>query len=296
MRDERTHFQHRRHRRCCPIRQSRHCSARSWSQSCWPRAARADQAPARARSGSGLETGGYKSPLTESLTGGKKGGTLQVLQETEFEHLDPGEAYYNIDYPVVFATQRPLYSYKPNQSEENTPDLASGRRKSPLTARPSRSTSRKASTSARPSTAKSRRPTSPTGSSAGANPTVANGYTQAYFASIEGMPKAKGGPVKGIETPDKHTIVFHLTEPKGQIVAAALVLPLSAPVPKEYAEKYDKHEPSDYANYQVGDGSVHDQEQQRRQGPRGRLLPRQVADAWCATRTGRRAPTTGRPT
>ena len=68
------------------------------------------------------------------------------------------------------------------------------------------------------------------------------------------MPAAKGGAIKGIETPNKHTIVFHLTEPKGQIVAGALVLPLSAPVPKEYAEKYDKHAPSNYASYEVSTG------------------------------------------
>ncbi len=71
--------------------------------------------PSSTSASSGLETGGYKSPLTESLTSGKKGGKLVVLQETEFEHLDPGLSYYNLDYPVVFATQRPLYSYKPNQ-------------------------------------------------------------------------------------------------------------------------------------------------------------------------------------
>src|ERR1700722_4465465 len=74
---------------------------------------------------SGLESGGYMSPVTESLTG-KKGGKLVVLQETEFEHLDPGISYYNLDYPVVFATQRPLYSYKPNNENEPTADVASG--------------------------------------------------------------------------------------------------------------------------------------------------------------------------
>ena len=68
------------------------------------------------------------------------------------------------------------------------------------------------------------------------------------------MQAAKGGPIKGITTPNKHTIVFKLTEPKAQLVADALVLPLTAPVPKEYAEKYDKHKPSDYGNYQVATG------------------------------------------
>ena len=56
-------------------------------------------------------------------------------------------------------------------------------------------------------------------------------------------------PIKGITTPDKHTIVFKLTEPKAQLVVDALVTPLTAAVPKEYAEKYDKHKPTDYGNY-----------------------------------------------
>jgi peptide/nickel transport system substrate-binding protein len=60
--------------------------------------------------------------------------------------------------------------------------------------------------------------------------------------------------VKGIETPSKDEIVFHLTEPNGQLVADALVLPLTAAVPKEYAEKLDKNKPSSYAGNQVATG------------------------------------------
>ena len=64
------------------------------------------------------------------------------------------------------------------------------------------------------------------------NPNVANPYIGAYFKSIEGEPQAEkeGGakPIKGITTPNKHTIVFKLTEPKAQFVAAALVMPISA--------------------------------------------------------------------
>ena len=37
-------------------------------------------------------------------------------------------------------------------------------------------------------------------------------------------------------------------------MADALVMPLAAAVPKEYAERYDKHKPSDYGNYQVATG------------------------------------------
>src|SRR4051812_26031651 len=32
---------------------------------------------------------GVRTPLTESLTGGKKGGVLNEVQSEDFEHLDP---------------------------------------------------------------------------------------------------------------------------------------------------------------------------------------------------------------
>ncbi len=88
----------------------------------------------------------------------------------------------------------------------------------------------------------------------GANPNVANPYFSSYFGNIEGAEKASGGPIPGIDTPDKYTIVFHLDKPTGAILAAALVLPLSAPVPEEYAKKYDAQKPTEYGNYQVATG------------------------------------------
>ena len=66
------------------------------------------------------------TPKTASLTGGKKGGTLSVLNHEDFEHIDPGQSYFSIDYEAVYATQRPLYSYKPNTFSEITPDSAEG--------------------------------------------------------------------------------------------------------------------------------------------------------------------------
>jgi peptide/nickel transport system substrate-binding protein len=198
-------------------------------------------------------TAGYPSPTTESLTGGKRGGTLTVLDETDFEHLDPGIAYYSLDYEVVFATQKPLYSQKPN-STEASPDMAAG---PPEISADNKTVTVKLQEGVHFSPPVNREVTSEDVAYAierGANPNVANPYLQSYFEAVEGVPKATGGPVKGITTPDKHTIVFKLTEPKGQLVADALVLPLSAAVPKSYAEKFDKNKPSNYANYQVATG------------------------------------------
>src|ERR1700748_1672459 len=58
---------------------------------------------------------------------GKKGGTLTVLNVSDFEYADPGAAYYQFDYMVDYATQRPLYYYRPDQTTQPpTPDLAAG--------------------------------------------------------------------------------------------------------------------------------------------------------------------------
>jgi peptide/nickel transport system substrate-binding protein len=201
-----------------------------------------------------ISTGGFQSPTTESLTGGKKGGTLQVLQETDFESLDPGRSYYSLDYTVVFATQRPLYSNKPNTATEASPDMASG---PPEISSDNKQVTVHLREGIHYSPPVNREVTAEDVAYAierGANANVANPYLQSYFQSVEGIPKATGGPVPGITTPNKHTIVFKLTEPKAQLVADALVLPLSAAVPKEYAEKFDKNKPSDYANYQVATG------------------------------------------
>ncbi len=200
-----------------------------------------------------LSTSGYKSPLTEPETG-KTGGTLTVLQEIDFEHLDPGIAYFSVDYAVVFATQRPLYSQKPNSTEE-TPDMAEGQ---PEISSDGKTVTVHIKQGIKFSPPVNREVTSEDVAYAierGTNPDVANPYIGSYFKSIEGEPAdTTGAPMKGIETPNKHEIVFHLTEPKGQLVADALCLPLTAAVPKEYAEKYDRNKPSNYVDYEVATG------------------------------------------
>ena len=205
-------------------------------------------------SSAALSTGGYKSPVTESLACVKRGGTLDVLDESDFEHLDPGISYLTLDYTVLFATQRPLYSFKPNSEVEPTPDMAEG---NPEVSSDRRTVTVHLREGVKFSPPVNREVTSEDVAYAierGANPNVANPYFLSYFESIEGASKANGGPIKGIETPNKHEIIFRLSEPKAALVAKALVLPLSAPVPKEYAARFDKNKPSNYAVYQVATG------------------------------------------
>lgn len=197
---------------------------------------------------------GIQTPATESLTGGKRGGTLTVLNHEDFEHIDPGSSYFAIDYEAVYATQRPLYSYKPNNFTAPVPDMAESM--------PEISSNAKMVTihirhGVHFSPPVNREVTSADVAYAldrGMNPNVGNPYFTGYFSSVEGVSKATGGPIPGITTPNKYTIVFKLTEPKAQIVADALVLPVSAPVPEEYAKKFDAMKPSEYGNYQVATG------------------------------------------
>ena len=65
-----------------------------------------------------------ENPAGENLYNGQKGGTLTVYSSEDFAHLDPGEAYFSLDYQVVYATQRPLFSYPPDSTTTLAPDLA----------------------------------------------------------------------------------------------------------------------------------------------------------------------------
>jgi peptide/nickel transport system substrate-binding protein len=85
----------------------------------------------------------------QNLTNGIRGGTLTVLNHEDFQSFDPGQAYFQFDYEVVYATQRPLSSYLPNQSQTTSPDLASGPPRSATAGALSPSTSGMASISAR---------------------------------------------------------------------------------------------------------------------------------------------------
>ena len=197
---------------------------------------------------------GVQTPLSESQSGGTRGGTLTVLNHGDFEHLDPGQAYFSIDYEAMYATQRPLYSYKPNTFASPSPDLASG---SPQISSDRKTVTVQIRSGVHFSPPVNREVTSADVAYAierGANPNVPNPYFSNYFAALEGASKAKGGPIPGITTPNSHTIVFHLTEPKAPILAAALVLGLTAPVPEEYAKRYDAHSPTEYGNYLVATG------------------------------------------
>jgi peptide/nickel transport system substrate-binding protein len=85
---------------------------------------------------------------------------------------------------------------------------------------------------------------------------VSNGYVGAYFGGLVGAPAkaTKGVPnIRGIQTPNKYTVVFKLKKPSG-VFTGALAEPITAPVPAEYARKFDSKTTSDYGMHQVATG------------------------------------------
>jgi peptide/nickel transport system substrate-binding protein len=191
----------------------------------------------------------------ENQYNGIRGGTLTVEDSTDFQHLDPGQAYYSVDYEVIYATQRPLFSYLPDETETPSPDLASG---PPIVSADGKTVTVQIKHGVYFSPPVNREVTSADVAYAierGANPNVLNPYFSSYFFDIVGASKATGGPIPGIVTPNRYTIVFHLTGPYGTFFASALSLPLTAPVPKEFAAPLDAKKPTAYGSmYEVATG------------------------------------------
>jgi peptide/nickel transport system substrate-binding protein len=210
-----------------------------------------------------------ENPVGQALTGPtkKRGGTLTAYSSEDFEHLDPGESYFTGDYGVDEATQRTLFAYKPNTANVLSADLATV---IPTTANGGITDGGKTVTihihpGVHFSPPVNREVTSADVAYAierGGNPNVGNAYFQSYFgagapAPLVGATSAayKGGPIPGIQTPNKDTIVFHTVKPSGAFLVEALSLPLSAPVPESFAGPMDKHSPTTYGSkYLVASG------------------------------------------
>jgi peptide/nickel transport system substrate-binding protein len=202
------------------------------------------------------------TPPTAAPDNAQKGGTLTVISSGDVDYIDPGAAYYQYSYMIDGALDRPLVSWPPDETQKPQPDLAesedlssdgktltfklkSGIHYSPPVNREVKSADVKYAVER------------------ALLPGVANGYVAAYLGDLEGFKEAeaaakedptKAPDISGIETPDDQTIVFHLTQSTGLSAEQALSLPISSPVPEEYAKKYDAENPSSYGENQVNVG------------------------------------------
>jgi peptide/nickel transport system substrate-binding protein len=196
--------------------------------------------------------GGNGADTSQAPVEGKQGGKLTFLAAGDVDYIDPGQTYYTFGYLVQYAVNRPLYSFEPDKPDKQSPDLAEG---DPEISEDNKQVTVKIKTGIKYAPPVDREVTSKDVKYAierAFSENVPSGYATSYFADIVGAPDTPTKGVKqisGIETPDDQTIVFKLDRATAVQLAAALVMPITVPVPQEYAEKYDKSSPSEYDQY-----------------------------------------------
>jgi len=181
---------------------------------------------------------------------GKPGGNITFLAAGDVDYLDPGQTYYTFGYMVHYAVNRTLYGFKPEDAETAIPDLAEGE---PEISEDNKTVTVTVKPGVKYAPPVDREVTADDIKYAIERAFTANvpsGYATSYFAEIEGAPEKPGKyqEIPGIVV-EGNKITFKLTKAVAPRLAAALVMPITTPVPKEYAEKFDKKSPSEYDQY-----------------------------------------------
>jgi peptide/nickel transport system substrate-binding protein len=193
---------------------------------------------------------------------GKKGGKLTALWAGDTDNIDPGVTYYQMGTQIIRATQATLFAPKIDDAATNEPQLAES---DPQVAEDGCTVTVTIKDDVKFSPPVDRAATSKDVKYAierGFFNSVNNGYAGPYFGTLKGakVGAKPGTEIPGIETPDDTTIVFNLAKAEGKdkcaggILAQALVMPLTAPVPEEYAKKFDAETTSTYGQSQVATG------------------------------------------
>jgi peptide/nickel transport system substrate-binding protein len=206
-------------------------------------------------SSSSSESKGDKAQ-TKAPAGAKKGGNLTVLYSADVDYIDPGATYYQYGFNVAYSTQRPLFSFKPD-STQAVPDLAAAPAKIASDGKSATITIRKGVKFSPPVNREVTAADVKYALERGFMIGTQNGYAVAYLGDLVGAPAKPVKPhpnIPGIQTQGKYTLVLKFKRARARIAVGALALPLSAPVPPEYAKKFDAKNPSQYGNNQVATG------------------------------------------
>jgi peptide/nickel transport system substrate-binding protein len=209
-------------------------------------------------SSSSSSSSSSKSVPTSAPANAKKGGTLTMLSSGDVDNnLDPGYSYYQYDFILDNDLHRTLFRYKPNDTTKPSPDLADG---DAQITNNGKTITIKIKKGIKFSPPVNREVTAADVKYAMERdflPQVGNGYANSYWPDIIGakdMASGKAKEIKGITTPDKYTLKIELNRPVANIVIGAMVLPGAAPVPKEYAQKFDAGKKSEYGPHLVTTG------------------------------------------
>ena len=193
--------------------------------------------------GAGCGGGGPRPPSDTRAGTPRPGGKLTVHTAFEPFSLDPANAI-GPEALVLYNAHRPLFRRDHRRPDGLSPDLAAappeiGDGGRTLTVRIRRGVRfappvRREVTAADVRYAIQRSLT----------PRVASPPAGAYMADVT-----------SIDVPDSHTLVFRLARPYARAVAGALVrMSFSAPVPEEYARRFDRGKRSRYGEHAVATG------------------------------------------
>ena len=243
---------------------------------------------------------------TAAPGGAAEGGDLEVLATDDIDYMDPGAAYYQFTYMVTSAGHRALMSWKPDDVEEPTPDLAEGQPEISEDGQTITFTIREGVEFSPPVDREVTAADVEYAIERGLLPGVANGYIPVYLADVVGFADAQkeaednptgGAPdIEGITATDDRTLEIELDRPTAATAIQALSLPISAPVPEEYAKEFDAKNPSTYGQYVVFTGPYMVENDPQTGELTGYAPGKEIR--WSATRTGRAGPpaTSARPT
>ena len=191
---------------------------------------------------------------------GKKGGKLEQLGASDVDFIDPGQTYYTAGFQVVYATQTGLYVPKPTDDGgfDTEPALAEGPPEVSDDAKTVTVQLKKGVKFAPPVNREIQAKDVKYAFERSFLKNVPAPYTN-YYNFIEGAPKEPTARLQNIpgivvDRADPYKLTFKLSEAKGVIFAAFLLMPITTPVPKEYAEKFDRESPSTYNENVISSG------------------------------------------
>jgi len=205
------------------------------------------------------EPEGKKTTTTENKApeNAKTGGKLTVLWAGDVDFIDCGRTYSQMGVFVCQATEKALYSYKPDDPTNMVPDLAEG---PPEVSADGKTVTVKIKQGVKYSPPYAKEVKAADVKYAierGFFSSVANGFTSSYYGDLEGAKVGvdAGTTIEGITTPDDYTVVFKFKRAVGGSMAAgALGYPATAPVPEEWAKKFDAEPTSTYGENQLSTG------------------------------------------
>lgn len=206
--------------------------------------------------------GSSKSGGNTTDLSAKPGGTFKIAFGGDVDYMDPGQIYYTASQMLFRVMIRTLVSYPAIAGEAGNklvPDIAT----TTGTLSADGLTYEfviKDGIKFQPETAGGRQVTAADiryGIERGFYPSVANGYVGIYFKDlfvgdeefIKDPKPGNGKHITGIDVSNPKKVVFHLKRATGDFLYR-LALPLTAPVPEEYARPFDSKTQSEYgANF-----------------------------------------------